>query len=591
MSSLHELLDRFGRPPASICLDWAWQILEWAQHSGEPVTSVAGEKKLFSWADIHIQSNGQLVFQDPCNGWEAISLVDELLDWSGAPKERLIHFSNLQDRRQILDELTFDLLHQQAVARETQISSEPVPQELSTSLKIDSAQSHKVEPTNRIKKSQRRHSKSRFPIRTLQFAGGLVTLVTAAVVVWMMLPMSDSKQGSATLAGNSTVSDAQVQIDNQGAVIDGLASSTIEIDRLLNPSAINEHHIIDSTDSESVIQLSRLEEIDSSPISRPNNKPVEGSSVAGTLANASGGLSALGAPNLVLSKSTDQPSDADRSSSAPESPNAELDTRASMALGDAKAQDAKQQDVASIVASMNSDEPKIHSTSSDPNSTATLPVQLLDIDTVLQVEEFPGVRVREPRWELSLGTTSAFAVDPSTPQILSEKQVIRWILIPKDFKPRKDQQPTRIVVMAQLAGRRADIKWKIAAVCEDLPTLTIPLNDEKLDRMLSALQNYQQQLAAGIEVVKAQADGRGVSRDQRSLLSKNRKAMEDETKLVARVRQMIADAGLFAGWMDRTLEVHGILFETVGNQTVQLLQIGQPESLRDASETPAAKQD
>ncbi len=213
----------------------------------------------------------------------------------------------------------------------------------------------------------------------------------------------------------------------------------------------------------------------------------------------------------------------------------------------------------------------------DQDGPPKLPVQLLNIESMFQIQELPAkIRPRQPVWRLRIATTAAFTVDPPGLQSLAEKETVRWILTAKELKPRKGQEPTQVVVLAQLTGRKADIRWTVAAGSQDTPGIAVPLNESTLDQMLTVLQGYQQRLSVGIDQIKATFEAVEIPREQKSLLTAQRKAMENEGKLVTRARQMIADASMFASWMDRSLEIHGSLIDQIGGQPTVILELGQP---------------
>ncbi len=67
-------------------------------------------------------------------------------------------------------------------------------------------------------------------------------------------------------------------------------------------------------------------------------------------------------------------------------------------------------------------------------------------------------------------------------------------------------------------------------------------------------------------------------KEQRSFWSGQRKSFETEAKLTTRARQVVADASMLTSWMDRTIEVHGRLLDTMGSKSDIVLEFGQAES-------------
>jgi hypothetical protein len=87
MATVEQLVQKLGKPPREICLDWVWQI----EHLPNP--SGIGSEKVpeLSMSDLEVDATGQLQLRDHHSGrYSRLDLVEELRHWSVVPPKMLV---------------------------------------------------------------------------------------------------------------------------------------------------------------------------------------------------------------------------------------------------------------------------------------------------------------------------------------------------------------------------------------------------------------------------------------------------------------------------------------------------------------------
>lgn len=619
MQNVQQLLDELGSPPTEVCLDWAWQLIHLSERPDCPQS--------FNWSDLQISRQGSLEIslqtiphhRDTTSTTnDTHELIRRLLQWAGLDDSELSSVDTLDACRSALESLTGQCVNGQArsntlptnsrsVEKREILSTGPVistveagiaQQEPATSLDLaekgsnqleaitfdnsSTAQSSIERPSKNTAKAKSRH----FNNRRLLLAGVCAAVVLSVTSAYFVMGFGNTKSDTLAAKDTKTTSEASgVSKPSDSSTKPKSKSSRSksagsELDDLLSGSgsAISGN----SASSNELSETTTTPEITSLDGGQPRETSL--SLTEGT-SSASKSLGSL-APN-------NRPQDDPSTSSPQETSNTQNEQSDSVSIEDktegsslsktveanAAVAATSKESVAGLLKSVTSDDTKVNTldAGTDQDGPPKLPVQLLNVESMFQVQELPAkIRVRQPVWQLRIESTAAFTVDPPGLQSLSEKETVRWILTAKELKPRKGQEPTQVVVLAQLTGRKADIRWTVAAGSQDTPGIAVPLNESSLDQMLSVLQGYQQRLTMGIDQIKTTVEIVEIPREQKTLLTAQRKAMENEGKLVTRARQVIADASMFASWMDRSLEVHGVLTDQIGGQPTVVLELGQP---------------
>ncbi|MFO0941174.1 MAG: hypothetical protein U0930_10430 [Pirellulales bacterium] len=495
--------------------------------------------------------------------------------------------------------------------------SEPSSNTISKSLKAESASINLY----------KRESKGSYA-RVLLYAGAPAAVLMLVIGGWWMFGSKDKSKGLAKADNGdrtSTSKNADGSTKNSSGKLSSSNSSsrskkstqsnTSELDQLLggspNTSASSSDKVgelsASATNNSSTSHASLLESSGQSlpttpdPLKELNLLDVK-PSIDGLLASDSASAKESKPAQASTNKAEEQTASATRSSNATSTESASTpDKPTSLNTADAQrlkldvASETSQDSVAKLLAnsaSSASTDAKANSMNNvADNSAQSAAAYLLNVEDLVQIQEIPDkVRVREPAWELRLSSTSTMDVEPSGVQTLAEKSAVLWILSSRELKPRKNQEPTKVAVIAEIANRRGDIRWTIVAGTLDLPNLRFPMNQERLDQLLTILQNYQQRLNVSIDQIKAAMELPDFPKELKSYWTAQRRTFENEVKLTTRARQVVADASMLTSWMDRTIEVHGRLIDTVANKNEAVLEFGQPK-VSQAGATAASKKD
>ncbi len=615
MQNVQQLLDELGSPPPEVCLDWAWQLVHLSEQPDCPQS--------LGWSDLQISNQGSLALACPKTQGhpettsttnDTQELIHCLLKWAGLDESKLSSIDTLDACHSALQSLTSQCVDRQArskathdsrsvEARETVSTAPPnsttdagtAQQEPAASLDLaegsaegslqqlqpiafetTSTQQSSIErPSKQTAKAKSHHINN----RRLLVAGGIAAVTLAVTTAYFALSRGNTKSDSLASKDSTTASEATGSKKPSDSTpkspkksARSTKSSGAELDELLSGSG--------STISDNNTSSNEQPEITTTP----EVTTLDGERTSELGLSQPGGTSSA-AESLGSITSNNRPQRDESNLSSPEASQTSNDQAASVANENEGSsppktvQDTSKESVAGLLKSVTSDDTKVNTldAGTDQDGPPKIPVQLLNVESMFQVQELPAkIRARQPVWQLRIATTAAFTVDPPGLQSLAEKETVRWILTAKELKPRKGQEPTQVVVLAQLTGRKADIRWTVAAGSQDTPGIAVPLNESTLDQMLTVLQGYQQRLTVGIDQIKATFEAVEIPREQKALLTAQRKAMENEGKLVTRARQMIADASMFASWMDRSLEVHGVLTDQIGGQPTVILELGQP---------------
>lgn len=619
MQNVQQLLDELGSPPAEVCLDWAWQLIHLSERPNCPQS--------FNWSDLQISHQGWLAIASetiPHNRDTASTtndtreLIVRLLQWAGLDDSDLSSIDTLDACRSALQSLTGQCVNGQTrsnthplrphseekretlstgsvnsnveagIAQQEPVISSDLAEECSNQVeaitfdKSLTAQSSIERPSKNSARAKSRH----FNKRQLLLAGGGVAALLVVTSIYFVMGTGNSK--SDTLAAKNATKTNEASGANKPS--DSTAkpktkstrskSSGSELDDLLtgSGSAISGN----SASSNELSETTTTPEITTLGVGQPSETSLSQTEGTSSASKSLGTLAPIKRPQD--DPSTLSPQDASKSpneqaANVSSKDKTEGSSQSKTAEANADVAATSKESVAGLLKAVTSGDTKVNTldAGADQDGPPKLPVQLLNVESMFQVQELPSkIRARQPVWQLRIESTAAFSVDPPGLQSLAEKETVRWILTAKELKPRKGQEPTQVVVLAQLNGRKADIRWTVAAGSQDTPGIAVPLNESTLDQMLAVLQGYQQRLTMGIDQIKATAEINEIPREQKSLLTAQRKAMENEGKLVTRARQVIADASMFASWMDRTLEVHGVLTDQIGGQPTVVLELGQP---------------
>ncbi len=204
---------------------------------------------------------------------------------------------------------------------------------------------------------------------------------------------------------------------------------------------------------------------------------------------------------------------------------------------------------------------------------------------MLQTQRLPLAtvpRARKPLWKLRLMVSEGFAIDPAEPVditigTMGTWRISRQQLSDPNARETKPESPKVIVVVqVQVLGNRGNsLRWKVAAVPEDMPQVFFPMGQPYLDLIHSSLSGSIARLRSSIESLTTFSKASGLPSAVRSRLGKERQGYESQLEFVSRLHAAAAEANLVEGWLDGQIEVHAQFYDSAAPDSTPILQFGE----------------
>ena len=241
-------------------------------------------------------------------------------------------------------------------------------------------------------------------------------------------------------------------------------------------------------------------------------------------------------------------------------------------------------DVAALVESAESraSESDLHSATNDDEPRTNFEAIVLKTSPMLQTHLLPSkvARPREPVWSISIAVDDEFTVQPMEAQRVTDRQAATWLIGNVDAK----SPTTKIAIQARVApGKKVGLQWRIAAVSDEVPGLLLPVAKE--------LQIFQQRLLSYIELTRRESDqlsvmSRSADKEIRSVISKQRAALDAQNKLASRIAAIADNAGILDDLLRSQVTLHVDLYEGDKPNAQRLLRYGDPEQrkVRESAE-------
>ncbi len=545
MTTVKEVLDQLGRPPADICVDWVWQLRDFkigdeesdctAHHEPVQVCSQRDQTQPHVvWSQITTDPQGVLR-PSPSNAKLTKKSLDELIvqlqHWSNANASNACVRTNLTQR----------------------------------------ATSSKLSP-----KKRRHHS-----FLAVRYIAASACLLSIALLLgsWMLSGQSSRPQSQTTSMSMSTIVGSSASTSTVGVPGEsakpgrqGLTTVAVELDAM--------HQSLHSTKSSTTEQAateSPLAHIDSLQRLTQNLDSATGS--ASSVESPQTSVAAISPANGT--EQSIAPSIAPIATSESGSPQSEPMIDVLGELADL-AQSAEVELVEQLVASAST-------TGADASTLATVsPPLVLTVSPPHQLQRFDkSIRPRQPAWKLRLSVSDGFTAEPPDAQMIEGREWASW-MVREERKlstgprfnaggVRSNPLQTQVMVQVQLANQRqTSLRWRIVAGANDFPGLAIPLDQTWLDGVQTHLRTQTQWLFSESERARTLARVQGLPSEARSSLTTRRRALEAEHKLATRWLEIIADANQFPGWLDGQLNVHAQLLDAAHSPSPTLLQFGNP---------------
>lgn len=229
---------------------------------------------------------------------------------------------------------------------------------------------------------------------------------------------------------------------------------------------------------------------------------------------------------------------------------------------------AKQAESENAATDLDSDE--VNQQGREPLVISTAPM--------VQVLEMPKRlvgRVRNPVWSVRLACGEGLVVDPEAAQWIEGRNVATWRIQAKDA----DEDPSaQILIQAQIFGNRGtSLRWRIAAESAALPQVQLPLEQRYLDILQFNLLRFQDRLRLAIEQLKTINDSGGLPSAAKGALSVQRRGFESQWKLAGVALDVAASASRLDGWLDGQFEAHLLYRDGTDGESPPLLQYGMVE--------------
>lgn len=589
--ALPELIARLGKPPSEICLDWAWQLQQFApQHlsaSSAPAPPTAAGRPAFKepalkepalkeadaaisssrcdWSPLLLDANGQLHW-DPAaravttHKLEALraAWLDQLQRWSEAPSAASNNGANTPAT---LEQRTVQWAQDQPTSQRPSAHTSPTAAPTSPS-------SHWKHATRRAARPAKPRRGGRHQLRKLGVALGLIGLLLMSVVLY---------------GWELTNHDARTAIDRAERTTPGSARAA---------------RVADMASSDKPRLQTGLEKVAASP-----NAPLVLSTAAiepGTAAtlfphSAMHNLPSTPYPNQMhagqhAAATSEAISNHEDSPSQPDPPELSLSDSSGSVGSPATAHKDVLAEMAELSLSAEAHVSEQLIPSREPEVSPARPAPLrIETFPMIQTQKFDkSLRPRHPCWRLRLAVGEGLLVSPDTEQTLVEEQQLNWTIRAATSGPSDDSKiPTRstgpqpspamVLVQVQLSGKREpSLRWRIAAISERYPQLALPLERKLLDQF----QDYLGHTTTGLQQesgrLKQLSRTTGLPSQARSSLTTLSRTLEEQRKLAVELLEIVAAANQMVGWLDGQIDVHGELLESAATPSTALLQFGVP---------------
>ena len=567
MATAATWLTELGTPPHEICLDWSWQL---RVHSRQVSIDASRQStQPLAWENIEVTETGVLQVDADYHLHSVDLLLQQLENWGSATNSVSI------------------------LADHSATSSHATVIELAESQSLQPAKPLRPAKQNRAAASPVASMLSyvkRHP--TIAIAG---CLLAAAGAGWFLLAAGKSQPHphEPTVTQSQKEQVAATEPNTPSSATESVSAEDLSVaDFTPLPTLADVLGVSNETDNSPSIKPSTVDLAGKFQLSP--SSPVEIGSVASSELPASEVASSEVAAGEVI----EEPSKSSTSLSQSEG-----DITAAEAGGEAGAKDdvmrdietlsksAEMQEVKSEFSVKQLDKPELQLSEQQPSkverskgetseAVSMLEPLVLKTSPLVQTHLLPTTlaRPRESVWSIAVMADSEFTIEPQEAQRLSGRQTAMWIL--SDAKAKAPA--TRLVIQAQLApGRQAGLRWRIAASAEDLPALALPVAPD-------ALRSIQQHVLRFSEVARNESKrlsalSQNAEKDLRTVLTKQRTALDSQAKIASRLATVVAEAQLLDDFLRSQVTLYVELFDGEKANT-PLLKFGNLSQVRAESE-------
>ncbi len=536
MATAAEWLNELGTPPPDICRDWSWQLRSYCSQRSvsEQCEDPPLDLRALTWEDIEVAETGLLSLNLATSLSSSESLIQQLQAWSEAGEARDPSVSLTEPSSESLVEAAF------------------LPHKLSG---VKSS------------KSGIRATKSVLPLLTLIKRHRLLAIVSGLIVAvsfsWLAFQAVNSNSASSDSLSSKT--DAEHSVASETSP-DAVSAEDLSIADMA-PLPTMEDVLGSQSNSLNIPSVERMQ--------------VNLAGVVQAGANSVASLTPLDANSTEASAIDAKPIEVQ---GATETQVASVASE--IVVSETAADRDVMRDIAALTkkAEGQETETELPATQVKPESKSMLEPLVLKTSPMIQTHTLPGAlaRPREPVWSILISVDDDFEIEPKDAQRISGRQSATWLLSTSDAK----SPATKLVIQVQPApGRQAGLRWRIAASAEDMPAMALPVAKDSLRFLQNRLQGYVELMRA--ESSRLSVLSKSAEPEVRSLISKQRAALESQSKLASRVASVVTEALLLDELLRSQVTLYAELYDG-DKSTSPLLQFGDRQQLLESPKEESA---
>ncbi len=563
MATIATLIERLGKPPRAVCLDWAWQISQMPSTNPngipqpnameyEPLKETIDHPRI--WAQFKVDSTGILSPFDPGANFDTIrpQCVHQLLAWAAqSPLQTAMERDfNPIDRNTVFHAQPHPSVFNERASQESvynDLASQPSMHELGTATSLD-GMPHR--PLTRPCKAGN-HPK-------LGLWCGSIGLVCAAMaaIYWGITSPTSSSQASIKNSTDALAHSAskppgpfnERQANFQSYQDTGSTEPITSQTSIRNPASAMEVNITNSNELE-LLQPDVMKDRSEAPIEQAV-EPL---------------IPELPLSTLTFKDQSEPPADINRA----QPPVAQLaPTPPPQSLQDT--------DLVQVVSDMTVDSPtaveELQMTPSTASSSEQpLLIPFRDKPQTIRMHERLSQRPNKAVWKLRLLTDEGFTVMPAETQSISERTPAIWRLTSSESR----SPATAILVKLELVGKGSDLKCTIAGNAEDLPHLIMPIEADLLPNIQKRMGLVAADAEQFIESIKLSYAS--LPREQKTIASAQRKQLESQLRLARRLITIASELALMHDQLHGQITAVGQLSDGTADNAAVLFRFGSPD--------------
>ncbi len=560
MATIATLIERLGKPPRAVCLDWAWQISQMPipnESSQANASEREPRKETIDhsefWELFKVDSKGVLSPCDPGAFPDTIRphCVQQLLSWAEQPALPTVLNRELDDINRPASFASSPRLSEfNEQESEESAYNTPAPHQL-----IQEQES--ATPLDEFSRRPviRQRKVGSFTNRSFWYGSISLGCAMVAAIYWgITSPNSSSSHSTKNLAdalGLTASTPASPDIESQ--TVTQSPNDTITAERITSQTATPQpaSSMDDSTTNSNDLELLQPDlNMFSSDVGLDQGTE-------------------LLLPELPLSTSTFN----DESKPPAEITAAHFaETQLPPSPHPQSLQDA---DLVKVVSDMTPDAPTAVADVQMTPSTASTSEQPLLIPIrakpqTIRMNERLRQRPGKPVWKLQLLTDDGFTVTPAESQSIAERTPAIWRLTSSEAR----SPTTAILIKLELIGKSSDLKCTIAGAADDLPQLMMPIEANLLPNIQNRMALVATEAEKCIDAIKLSYAS--LPREHKPTASAQRKQLESQLRLARRLITIASELALMHDQLHGQISAVGKLSDGTSDNAAILFRFGTP---------------